>query len=127
MTVDPTATAGVGRILFEGDVRHLADDVSSIAGFQGQLTEAKTATYCAESFINKQFLAAFSDQREKKENLILGNEFLKVWLCSPTSYCGEAQFGDWLTQRVRFWGELQPEYEFRCGFQTHVVSFSRIS
>jgi hypothetical protein len=43
----------------------LADDVSSIAGFQGHLTEAKTATYCAGSFINKQSLGAFLDQREK--------------------------------------------------------------
>lgn len=49
----------------ERDVRHLADDVSSIAGFQGHLTEAKTATYCAGSFINKQSLGAFLDQREK--------------------------------------------------------------
>ena len=55
---------GVGRHS-ECDVRHLADDVSSIAGFQGHLTEAKSATYCAESFINKQSLGAFWDQREK--------------------------------------------------------------
>lgn len=51
----------------ECDVRHLADDVSSIAGFQGHLTEAKAATYRAASSINKQSLGAFLDRREKEK------------------------------------------------------------
>jgi hypothetical protein len=79
----------------------LADDVSSIAGFQGHLTESKAATYCVGRFTNKQSLGAFWI-KEKKENLILGNEFLKVSLRSARSYFGEAQFEHRVSQRLRF-------------------------
>ena len=86
----------------ECDVKHLADDVSSTGGFQGHLTETEAATYCVGRFVNKQTFRAFPIKKEKKENLILGNEFLKVSLRSPTSCFREAQFEHRLSQRLRF-------------------------
>jgi len=55
--------------------------------------------------------------KEKKENVILENEILEVSLRSPASCFGEAQFEHGLSQRVLFGGAVQPEYEFRCGFE----------
>jgi len=43
----------------------LADDVSSIAGFQGHLTEVETVTFYAGSVVNKQSFGTFFYQREK--------------------------------------------------------------
>jgi hypothetical protein len=40
------------------------------------------------------------DQRKKKENLILGNEFLKFRLLFPTSNVGETRFEHRLSQRL---------------------------
>ena len=51
----------------ECDVRHLADNVSSIAAFWSYVTEAKAATYCAGRFINKNYIGAFFGSKRKRE------------------------------------------------------------